>query len=226
MSEMSGAAQIAVLKTLNQQAAAYLIGQTARNLRDRSDAPRNEDGTYDGAALVSWWRGRIDADAALGDAEFERVLLFASLLSEGEPFGCEAAGITFVDEMRALRSKYGDGVCAQLVDELVGNLDFFTAEMRRSAFRRPTDADLLHAAREEADEHDARSRMRLVTVCDQCERWRFGRKWKNSVPPKGAIQTPRSLCDECSRAEPPPNKPAPEPENDELDDDDLELNEE
>lgn len=45
---------------LNQQQAAGLIGVTSRTLRDWPDAPRNDDGSYDGPALVKW---RIEKQA-------------------------------------------------------------------------------------------------------------------------------------------------------------------
>lgn len=42
------------LRKLTQQRAAALIGVTARSLRDWSEAPRNDDGTYSGDELVAW----------------------------------------------------------------------------------------------------------------------------------------------------------------------------
>lgn len=48
------ATQLAVLRQLNQQAAAELLGWTSRGLRD-SDAPRDEKTrSYDGRRLVKW----------------------------------------------------------------------------------------------------------------------------------------------------------------------------
>lgn len=45
---------------LDQRDAAKLMGWSARNLRDKPDAPRNPDGTYDGVALVRWRLERHD----------------------------------------------------------------------------------------------------------------------------------------------------------------------
>ncbi len=42
------------IHALNQRLAAEMVGVTARTLRDWSAAPRNDDGTYDGPALVAW----------------------------------------------------------------------------------------------------------------------------------------------------------------------------
>ena len=50
---LSGAEQIAVLKRLKQQTAAWLLGMTARTLRDHPEVPRNSDGSYDAWELLS-----------------------------------------------------------------------------------------------------------------------------------------------------------------------------
>jgi len=44
--------QKAILRRLNQQAAAMLLSISPRTLRDR-DVPRNDDGTYDAVVLVA-----------------------------------------------------------------------------------------------------------------------------------------------------------------------------
>lgn len=40
---------------VSQEVAAYAIGLSSRQLRNRKDAPRNRDGKYDLAAVVAWW---------------------------------------------------------------------------------------------------------------------------------------------------------------------------
>jgi hypothetical protein len=60
------AAQMAALKKLLQQPAAQLSGWTPRGLRD-SDAPRNPDGSYDGAKLVKWLLEREQAKRKVVD---------------------------------------------------------------------------------------------------------------------------------------------------------------
>jgi hypothetical protein len=63
--KLTSQAQIGVLKALNQGAAAWIVGQSARTFRD-SDAPRNTDGTYNAAALASWLRnGAVQSDDPL-----------------------------------------------------------------------------------------------------------------------------------------------------------------
>lgn len=65
---------------LSQKVAAELIGVTPRTLRDWTDAPRNEDGTYAGPALVQWLLDRNtpadeydDQRQRLAAAQAERV---------------------------------------------------------------------------------------------------------------------------------------------------------
>lgn len=59
------------LDRLTQQAAAWLLGITPRALRMRQDLPRNDDGSYDGAAVVAAYseaRCKTAATAALKKA--------------------------------------------------------------------------------------------------------------------------------------------------------------
>src|SRR5689334_4674268 len=60
--------QVDVLKSLTQGAAAHLLGLGPRVFRDKHDAPRNDDGTYDAVALVAWWRDQAVVGAG-GDPE-------------------------------------------------------------------------------------------------------------------------------------------------------------
>jgi phage terminase Nu1 subunit (DNA packaging protein) len=61
------------LERLNQQQAAYLLGVTSRSLRDWSDVPRNEDGTYNGRDLVQWFAGRQSQSNSEYDNQRERL---------------------------------------------------------------------------------------------------------------------------------------------------------
>ena len=52
---------------LSQRCAAELLGVTPRALRDWHDAPRNEDGTYPGPALVAWFLDRRPPEGEYDD---------------------------------------------------------------------------------------------------------------------------------------------------------------
>ena len=55
------------LQRLTQQQAAFLLSVAPRTLRDWPDAPRNEDGTYPGAALVAYYLNKSGGDMEFAD---------------------------------------------------------------------------------------------------------------------------------------------------------------
>lgn len=76
------------MRNLTQQQAAYLLGITARTLRDWSDAPRNPDRSYDGQALVRWM---LERDPA-GEYEDQRQRLAAAQAEKVERENLVRAG--------------------------------------------------------------------------------------------------------------------------------------
>lgn len=52
--KLNGAQQIVVLKTLRQNAAAYLLGLSPRSVRNHPEIPRGADGRYDAKSLLSY----------------------------------------------------------------------------------------------------------------------------------------------------------------------------
>jgi len=77
MPRRNSSQEIEVLGRLSQQAAAWLVGMKPRSLRD-TDAPRDKEGLYDGAALIQWLRERDGVDAGEGvtvKAQIEAVKL-------------------------------------------------------------------------------------------------------------------------------------------------------
>lgn len=64
---MAGPTFTTSVKSLSQQDAAYLLSVTSRTLRDWPDVPRNEDGTYDGAAVVRYLVSRYERDGNFDD---------------------------------------------------------------------------------------------------------------------------------------------------------------
>ena len=48
---IKSAENIEVLKNLDQQSAAYLVGLSPRTLRDHPEIPREQDGSYDARQL-------------------------------------------------------------------------------------------------------------------------------------------------------------------------------
>lgn len=55
MARLTADQQIAELQQLNQKAAAWLLGYTSKNsLSQKSNCPRNADGTYHAKEIVEW----------------------------------------------------------------------------------------------------------------------------------------------------------------------------
>ncbi|HLA83270.1 MAG TPA: hypothetical protein VJL29_00635 [Thermoguttaceae bacterium] len=52
------------MKRLNQVVSAWMLGITARALRDLPDVPRNRDGSYNARELVKWARSKAVLDVA------------------------------------------------------------------------------------------------------------------------------------------------------------------
>ena len=55
------------LNALTQSQAASLLGVTTRSLRDWHDAPRNQDGSYPGPALVAWYVAKMTGTGEFDD---------------------------------------------------------------------------------------------------------------------------------------------------------------
>ena len=63
----------AELEKLNQQQAAFVLGVTARSLRDWPDAPRAADGTYNAQKLVEWYVAKLSQNEEGFDSQRERL---------------------------------------------------------------------------------------------------------------------------------------------------------
>ena len=106
MSKSSSTTQVQSLQSLSQQAAAWLVDISTRNLREKPDVPRNADGTYDARALVKWASGRDEAPK-LSDAEHERLRIAVESLSP-EVF------CSYHHLVAELRAEFGDAAYAIL----------------------------------------------------------------------------------------------------------------
>ncbi len=97
------AAEIAMLQTLSQRAAAWLVGISPRNLREKVDIPRNGDGTHNAKEIMTWAneQGHV---RRLDDEDYERVLGVVEEISipHDEP------PLSTLNLFKHLRRKYGD----------------------------------------------------------------------------------------------------------------------
>lgn len=120
---MTNREQISVLKELGQQATGYLLGKTARSVRD-SDCPRNADGSYNARDAVAWLLAKLaPATADLTEARTKDTLLKAQLreLDLGERLeelmkrsDHEAVLVAMVLEVKAQMLSLAAGVAPQI----------------------------------------------------------------------------------------------------------------
>lgn len=193
------AAEIEKLKRLTQQAATWLLGwKDAKSLRDRVDAPRNADGSYDAQALCEWRRGQvkeIDGD----DGEFvEKVLVLVDGMSF--PDTSDARALSFLDQVRELHRKYGDSFYAMFMREWLAIWADVYEPRRATAFEPvETEGEIRRRVADELkNQAEARSFVtwNVATQCDDCDAVRFGREWKKQPPPAGK-KVQLSKCPAC-----------------------------
>lgn len=121
------------LARLNQQQVAYLLGVTARTVRDWADAPRNIDGSYDARAVVAWFTAKqgpaTDADGErhptqrerLAAAQAEKVEV-ENRVRRGELVEVEQVGVEWDDLVLAARAKLLS-LPTKVAPQLVGRTD-------------------------------------------------------------------------------------------------------
>jgi hypothetical protein len=184
--------QIAILRNLSQQAAATLVGRTARWLRDETDAPRNEDGSYDGPALVGWLQQSEGAGRPrLDDDSLEDVLLVANVILEGDRDAPQLASL--LNRIDSLTRRVGESVGLVIVDELVAELRLW----QERGETEPDQAKAMELEQQWEEERDARAALRIQHRCGECKRIRHGRRWRSGEPLKG-YYVQETVCTNCT----------------------------
>jgi hypothetical protein len=197
--DMTAPQQIAMMRKLTQEAATWLVGVNGRTLRDHSaEIPRDENGRYDGQALVQWASGRRPRPN-LDDNDFERLLLVVDECAGRWEDGL-AIGLRQV--MAHLEEKHGDGVRVLLADEIIrviqSEAEYWQGDLLLSEPTREQVRDELTRQKRELREFIREFiDLKLVVRCDSCRRIRKGRKWIAKDPPKSCTTRP-GFCPECS----------------------------
>jgi hypothetical protein len=166
------AAQIAAMRTLSPNAAAWLLSLEPRSLRDRVDCPRNPDGTFDGRAIVEWAVSR-GKPPELTNEQYEICLQLAEQLDE------DTIGAILKPLRAVVRSIGGNRALA-----LAAVMELILRDTEERVGRYPEEYDLASA------EIDA------VHVCCECNRWRNGRRWHDGEPPDRERQI-GAICPAC-----------------------------
>jgi hypothetical protein len=194
-SAMTGAEQVAILGELNQQAAAFLVGLTARSIRDDPRAPRNRDGSYSAPDLVAWAARRV-APPKLTELETERSLNLSDLLFDElvERDGSCRVAVEVADFLGGLVAQHGEAGLMVFATELARRWKLLADECRPAAekFRHETP----QARRRRIEERVEReveaegvlaneAHLDVATLCDGCERLRRGHAWVHEAPAPG-----------------------------------------
>ena len=90
--QAKSAAEREVMQRLSQTSAAWLLGyKQTRNLRDLTDVPVNDDGTYNGQDLLKWARGSradeiviVDQLMTMSHQNLERLSALSHLARQSE----------------------------------------------------------------------------------------------------------------------------------------------
>ena len=189
---LTAAEQVEAMKHLTAGSAAWLVGRSARTLRDRPDCPRNPDKTFDAQNLIAWSHRQIP-DAKLDDAELEQVLTAAEHLA-----GHGSALVPIAGLLDALLQQYGDQGMILFARVL---RDHFRVEIEiRKICDEPPSAEEQREIDEynrqaERDNH-TREELKITTTCMDCKRIRLGTKWLKRPVPVGHVKAD-SLCPAC-----------------------------
>ncbi len=199
VAKLTGAEQIAVLRSLNQQAAAFLLGVSARTLRDHPDAPRGEGGQYDARTLLS--SGILQRDAPdFSVDELETSLLIA----EAVHYEITPQMLRF---LRGIKDRHGDAGLSAVLGILIEHW----CELVDQNEREPSDVEVREKLEAEIDERLQRAQrerltrqFKLAVRCEYCKKLRRGREWVKARTPIGFIEV-MNVCPSCSKRPAPKN---------------------
>ena len=192
--KLTSSEQVHVLQNLSQQASAFLIGLTARSLRDHPEIPRHADGSYDAREVVKWSRRRVELDE-IDDSTLERIMTALDWIYQDT----KAPFVQLVDD---LAQDFGDMGYAYLGRALADDWrESYKLERDDKHCRPPTDDELQgldNFDREQLIERRAKNGLRIKTVCENCGRVRHGKNWPSKYVPEG-YATVSGICPKCSK---------------------------
>jgi hypothetical protein len=197
--KLRGSEMVEGLKHLPQAAAAWLLGVAPRTLRDMPDAPRSPDRTYDARALVRWYLASPDRGPRpeIDEDDLERLLLIAEQTATGPPSDCHIVAI--VDTLRKLSETYGAGFGAVLLDVLLRTWGETADVYRGETDPRASEAEIRRAVDREVRarvEQQARDQLEIIVQCEQCRKFRRGRRWTKGNP-HPSYEVTFTLCPSC-----------------------------
>lgn len=197
--ELTGTEQIGAMQALTQQSAAWLVGQTARTLRDHPGIPRNPSGRYDARDMIKWAAKRIP-EANLSDQEMERALNAAEIIYGAvHSFGGDRVVVALADYLDGIEAYYGEAGLIVVFREMLREWRI-QADLDRKFIERVTPdqlrAEIERRVRDEIlseQRYDAMERLDVAVVCDECGRLRRGQRWIVADPPE-SVQALKGYC--------------------------------
>lgn len=190
---LTGAQQITVMENLTQQAAAWLVGATARTVRDHVEIPRDSAGRYSAQNLLAWAARRVPP-AELTAEELERTLNAADLLFDSISQRNDEAAIALCDLLEELNAHHGEGGLVVFAKEALRQLrqraelelaGCTALDLMPEAQRREIEQRIKEEAEKAAREWRAEADLDFAVVCDGCGMLRQGREWVKADPSPG-----------------------------------------
>lgn len=190
------ARQIAELRALAPESAAYLAACSASTLRASTHQIQpNAEGTYDAREVVQWVLKR-EPDIELRDDHQECLMMAAECagVSDDDRYSASFA-LTAIER---LRKEHGRRVDSMIVDELLPILLFRADEqLERTSVQKLSSKELVARHREELDaaRRAAETRAKGVTYqCPSCQKIRRGRAWIEAEPGTQTISHECPCC--------------------------------
>ena len=201
LAKTTGTEQIEMMKSLSQQAAGWLVGLTARSLRDHPELARNADGSYDAQQLLASPLVPSGTLPAENSDEAEKVTQIADWLAGAATMlHSEGSMWTVVALMESLRQRHGNAGLAWFAA-----LALECWKDCASAWKRePTDSEIHEKLEKEFHERLEREQVarqrrlfRVAFVCQYCRKIRRGLEWFKGRAPMGFIEL-ESVCPNCA----------------------------
>jgi len=203
--DLSGVQQIEVMRSLNQQAAAWLVDRNARVLRDAPGIARDQAGRYDAQDLVRWAVRRAPRPD-LAPADVEKLMVAVEAI-EGELSGVLLVSI--IESLERVHEVYGDSAIVAFADLFIEIIkpcvDAIRAFERQPRYQEELEQEerKREALRQriEAD-REARESLRVAYYCDTHRMLRQGREWVKAPKPPAGFVIDLVACPKCEGSRP------------------------
>jgi len=202
--KLTASEQQAVLRNLNQQSAAWLLGKSTTWLRDNNHHfDRSPDGSYDARNLLTFVETEATDNAGVGPTDlsgehYEVLLqwLYSVTHFEGRLSGC----LRVIREIEEEHGSAGLAAVGQVVKQIgKEHLQYFPEHKYRKTPEsiRADGLAKIEQEIENIDRDNAQIDMRFLLICEKCGKYRLGRNWHQPPLPAGYYENLLSMCPKC-----------------------------